>query len=97
MTSIVKMEQKHIDLMKGCAQGATIWGRIEAVTAREIQKFDPSFLEFIGLDELGEYDPAVRELTGAERLPYFGCVLTSDGIAYIDRWENENNLKGEQS
>ncbi|OTQ85123.1 hypothetical protein BG31_15465 [Bacillus subtilis subsp. subtilis] len=91
MTSIVKMEQKHIDFMNGCADGATIWGFAEAETAREIQRFDPSFLQFIeDMDELGKYDLKVRELTGAERLPYFGCVLTHDGYAYIDRWESEN-------
>ncbi|ARW46094.1 hypothetical protein AAG663_22435 (plasmid) [Bacillus licheniformis] len=39
---------------------------------------------------MGKYDPMVRELTGEERLPYFGCVLTHDGFAYIDRWEEEN-------
>lgn len=81
-----KLEKRHIDFMNGCAGGATIWGFAEAETAREIQKFDPSFLHFIeDMDELGKYDPAVRKLTGV-----FGCVLLHDGVAYLERWESEN-------
>ncbi|MEC3796970.1 hypothetical protein ABEY46_19420 [Bacillus velezensis] len=83
----VKMEQKHIDLMKACENGATIWGYRDALLAREIQEFDPSFLKFIqDLDELGKYDPEVNKLTGAERLPYFGCILQPDGLTYVERW-----------
>ena len=81
-----KLEKRHIDFMNGCASGATIFGYEDKKIAREIQKFDPSFLHFIeDMDELRKYDPAVRKLTGV-----FGCVLLHDGFAYIDRWESEN-------
>ncbi|MCW5196285.1 hypothetical protein SJY89_20200 [Bacillus velezensis] len=89
----MKLEQKHIDLMKACENVATIWGYGDALLAREIQKFDPSFLKFIDNDELGKYDPEVEKLTGAERMPYFGLILQPDGLAYVERWEGERTMK----
>ncbi|WAT23504.1 hypothetical protein O0R52_22240 (plasmid) [Bacillus halotolerans] len=92
----MRLEQKHIDFMNDCSGGTTVWNYEDAKIAVEILNFDPSFLHFIwDLDDMGKYDPMVRELTGrelrgAERLPYFRCVLSSDGIAYINRWESEN-------
>ncbi|MGG1453476.1 hypothetical protein ABE325_21440 [Bacillus licheniformis] len=87
----MRLEQKHIDFMNDCSGGTTVWSYEDAKIAGKILNFDPSFLHFIwDLDDMGKYDPMVRELTGEERLPYFGCVLTHDGFAYIDRWEEEN-------
>lgn len=45
---IMKLEQKHIDFMKKCATGLTIKNEKDVEIAREIQKFDPFFLGFIG-------------------------------------------------
>lgn len=82
----MKLEQKHIDFMRECSDGAIIRGCQDAETAREIQKFDPSFLHFIeDMDVLGKENPVVRKLTGV-----FGCVLLHDGVAYLERWESEN-------
>lgn len=88
---MTKLEKRHIDFMNDCAGGATIWDFADAEIAREIQRFDPSFLKFIeDMDELGKYDPMVAKLTGVERMPYFGCLLLHDGFSYIGKWESEN-------
>ncbi|MPQ25083.1 hypothetical protein [Bacillus paralicheniformis] len=91
----MKLTQEHIQIMKDIGKGATIWGYTEAKLLREVQQFDPAFIKIVSLDELGKYDPSVKELTGAEKLPYFG----DDGFAYIKRWktteaekENEINM-----
>lgn len=61
----MRLEQKHIDFMNDCSGGTTVWSYEDAEIAREIQRFDPSFLRFIeDMDELAEYDPEVRERKG---------------------------------
>ncbi|MCY7774927.1 hypothetical protein MOE70_19960 [Bacillus licheniformis] len=83
----MKLTQEHLEIMKDIGKGATIWGYTEAKLLREVQLFDPAFIKIVSLDELGKYDPSVKELTGAEKLPYFGAVLMPDGFAYIKRLE----------
>ncbi|MDU0070055.1 MULTISPECIES: hypothetical protein [Bacillus] len=81
----MKLTEEHFEVMEGVGFGATIWGYRDAKLLREVQQFDPSFIEIVPLDELGKYDPTVKKLTGAERLPYFGAVITGAGFDYIEK------------
>ena len=70
-----KLTQEHVEAMEAIRNGADVGNRVIAMRLREIERERP---ELISIGELqGDYD-------GAGRLPYFGAILTDEGIHFLN-------------
>lgn len=72
------MNPKHLEVMKGIENGATVWSYVDAKLLREIQVYDDKLLVIIDdLEELAQIEGKTYD--GAKQLPYFGAILTEKG------------------
>lgn len=79
---IDKLSDDHIEVMKQCENGATIWGFETARLLREVQAFDKTLIRILNWKSCIEFDPRLKRLTTAElaaKSPYFYAVLTLKG------------------
>jgi len=94
MEEIKQLTAEHVEAMIEVGDGATIWDYVDAKLLREIGRYDKDLIEFVELDELRKIDPKVAKLTGAERLPYFGAVITDKGFEFLENEGKEIFLAG---
>lgn len=90
---IDKLSDDHIEVMKQCENGATIWGFETARLLREVQAFDWTLIRISNWKDCIKFDPQLKRLTASEleeRSPYFYAVLTMKGnITVMEGLKNE--------
>ena len=67
----MKLTEKHLDAMRKVKNGADVWDPMIAKALREVQKIDPTLIDIT--------KPMMFRGTGAEKMPYFGAILTHMG------------------
>lgn len=82
MEKIEALTKHHYEAMGWIKEGATIFGLYEAIMLREVQAFDEELLEILGIAELERIENKVYN--GAERMPYFGAILTDKGRKLLE-------------
>ncbi len=67
------------ELIKDLANGCTVYGRKEAQEIRALQKEHPDWVDVI--DNMKKLEYILGEkLDGTKTMPYFGAILTREGI-----------------
>jgi len=94
MEEIKQLTAEHIEAMMEVCDGVTVWNYVDAKLLREIDSYDKDLIEIVELDELEKIDSEVAKLTGAERLPYFGAVITDKGFEFLENEGKEIFLAG---
>lgn len=46
------LKQEHYEVMEAVKDGATIFGYVDALRLREVQRFDEDLIDIVGLKEL---------------------------------------------
>ena len=72
----MKYTKEHLEAMEAVREGADVTGYLLAKTLREVEGANPEYI-WIG-ERAGDY-PNMKE-----KLPYFGCILTDEGRAFLD-------------
>ena len=67
--------KEHLEAMESVREGADVRSYLLAKTLRKVEAANP---EYIWIGELAGHYPDVME-----KLPYFGCILTEKGRAFI--------------
>jgi hypothetical protein len=70
-----KLTQEVREAMEAIRGGADISSPYIAKTLRELEQSNPSWL--VVCKPMGSYD-------GAEHIPYFGAILTTEGVSVLD-------------
>ncbi|MDE1407015.1 hypothetical protein NSQ93_22520 [Bacillus sp. FSL W8-0445] len=84
MEEIKQLTAEHIEAMMEVGDGVIIWNYVDAKLLREVGRYNKDLIEFVELDELRKIDSRVAKLTGVERLPYFGAVITDKGVEFLE-------------
>lgn len=87
----MELTEKHFEVMEAVEDGATIWAYAEAKLLRELQQYNPNYITIIdNLDELARIEG--KKFNGADKLPYFGAILTDGGKRFLDLYNSNKSL-----